>query len=413
MQVQHRNKRKLFVLGILFLMLLFCTTAQADAAGWKKNVNGTYSYYNNKGKKVKSQWIKGTYYVNSKGVRQTGWLFKNNNWYYFQKNGKVVKNKWIKAGSKKYYAGKTGALYLNGIYKIGNARYAFDKRGTQLTGKQTIKGKTYFFGVKKGGRMLFNSWCKSGGRYYYFGKDGTMAVNCWIGRYHVTASGNRLTKSWKNNRYLGSNGKAVTGLQKINGNYYYFDPDTWYKVTNKTMTIDQVTYVFNGSGVGSISDNGDIPMASVAVEKEYYTDPAVDNEILLAAIIYREAGNQSYAGKTAVGLVVMNRVLSAQFPSTIREVVYQKGQFTPANKAAFTKLLNTPSSIPSECKQAAKELLSKFTQYKQGQKVMLKIDGKDTPFPYLFFMTPAAYQQLGLRAEYLKLGGHVFFEKWI
>lgn len=73
MQVQHRNKRKLFVLGILFLMLLFCTTAQADAAGWKKNVNGTYSYYNNKGKKSKESVDQGNVLREFKGC-SSDWM---------------------------------------------------------------------------------------------------------------------------------------------------------------------------------------------------------------------------------------------------------------------------------------------------------------------------------------------------
>ena len=91
--MEHRfaRKRKLIFGGLLLLLLLFSLTAQAEAA-WKKNSNGTYSYYS-KGKKVKSKWIGDDYYVNAKGVRQTGWLHKGNKWYYFNKSGKLVKSK--------------------------------------------------------------------------------------------------------------------------------------------------------------------------------------------------------------------------------------------------------------------------------------------------------------------------------
>lgn len=51
---------------------------------------------------------------------------------------------------------------------------------------------------------------------------------------------------------------------------------------------------------------------------------------LLAALIYCEAGNQPYEGQVAVGAVVMNRVRSGSYPNTIREVIYQSGQFGPA-----------------------------------------------------------------------------------
>lgn len=55
-----------------------------------------------------------------------------------------------------------------------------------------------------------------------------------------------------------------------------------------------------------------------------------DDQSLLAALIYCEAGNQPYEGQVAVGAVVMNRVRSGAYPNTIAEVVYQPGQFGPA-----------------------------------------------------------------------------------
>ncbi|HJA66295.1 MAG TPA: cell wall hydrolase [Candidatus Mediterraneibacter cottocaccae] len=51
---------------------------------------------------------------------------------------------------------------------------------------------------------------------------------------------------------------------------------------------------------------------------------------LLAALIFCEAGNQPYEGQVAVGAVVMNRINSGSYPNTIREVIYQSGQFGPA-----------------------------------------------------------------------------------
>ena len=39
---------------------------------------------------------------------------------------------------------------------------------------------------------------------------------------------------------------------------------------------------------------------------------------------YLEAGNQPYKGKLATANVVMNRVLSKNFPNTIKGVIYQK-----------------------------------------------------------------------------------------
>ena len=58
---------------------------------------------------------------------------------------------------------------------------------------------------------------------------------------------------------------------------------------------------------------------------------------LLSSIIFAEAGNQCYAGKLGVGIVVMNRVKSEDFPNTIKEVIYQPHQFTSIHNGRINK----------------------------------------------------------------------------
>ena len=48
---------------------------------------------------------------------------------------------------------------------------------------------------------------------------------------------------------------------------------------------------------------------------------------LLARAIHGEARGEPYTGMVAVGAVILNRVESPNFPSTIAGVVYQKGAF--------------------------------------------------------------------------------------
>lgn len=52
-----------------------------------------------------------------------------------------------------------------------------------------------------------------------------------------------------------------------------------------------------------------------------------DDLYLLARLVESEAGNEGYETKMMVASVVMNRVADSRFPNTIKEVVYQKGQF--------------------------------------------------------------------------------------
>ena len=83
---------------------------------------------------------------------------------------------------------------------------------------------------------------------------------------------------------------------------------------------------------------------------------SVDDTSLLAALIYCEAGNQSYEGMVAVGAVVMNRVYSSSFPNSISEVIYQSGQFTPASSGGLSSAL--ANGVPSSCYEAASAAIS-------------------------------------------------------
>ncbi|SET26530.1 cell wall hydrolase [[Clostridium] polysaccharolyticum] len=121
---------------------------------------------------------------------------------------------------------------------------------------------------------------------------------------------------------------------------------------------------------------------------------------LLSAIIYCEAQGETYAGKVAVGIVVMNRKASSQFPNTINGVIYQKNQFQPTRNGALKKALRKydegkfKSGAGKQCVKAAKETLdgTKTVTYK-SQKINLK--------GYHFF---SCY----LKGCRIKIGNHQF-----
>lgn len=96
---------------------------------------------------------------------------------------------------------------------------------------------------------------------------------------------------------------------------------------------------------GSIGgDTGDAPSVNASV-----SDIA-----LMAGILQCEAGN-SYEGMIAVGTVIMNRIASSKFPDTLKEVVYQKGQFGPAMTGKLDRVLAQGPNSSSY--KAAKEVL--------------------------------------------------------
>lgn len=83
----------------------------------------------------------------------------------------------------------------------------------------------------------------------------------------------------------------------------------------------------------------------------------VSDELLLAALIQCEAGNQPYEGQLAVGAVVMNRVRSGAYPASVNGVIYASGQFTPALNGKVDKIIANGNVKPS-CIQAAQEAIA-------------------------------------------------------
>lgn len=113
---------------------------------------------------------------------------------------------------------------------------------------------------------------------------------------------------------------------------------------------------------------------------------------LMAAIIQAEAGGESYAGKLAVGTVVMNRVMSSKFPNTLSGVIYQTNQFQPVRDGHLALILERG---PNEtCINAAREVLN---GYRSGD--------------WLFFMTQKWADYYGITG-YTMIGNHAFFVKW-
>lgn len=82
----------------------------------------------------------------------------------------------------------------------------------------------------------------------------------------------------------------------------------------------------------------------------------------LAALIYTEAGNQSYKGKVAVANVVLNRVDSEKITAEkIRDVIYAPNQFSVVRNGSFERAMDNYNSFDSanekECIKAAKAAL--------------------------------------------------------
>ena len=210
------------------LLSFIPSTAMAATAGWQGSDSSGWRYCTSDGSYVKNAWkqIGGKwYYFGEDGYAFLDtWAFIDGKLYHFGKSGAMDKNKWIECGDhlamyeeeadlKDYrYVGSDGAAYT-GWKQIGGKWYYFYTNPDFYTDGTTYYGAggtiymdiTIFYGLMAYGEVQFDEDTQ-----YYFDRSGEMAVNRW----YVSSLGNK---------YVGSDGKAVSGWQKINGKWYYFD----------------------------------------------------------------------------------------------------------------------------------------------------------------------------------------------
>lgn len=141
--------------------------------------------------------------------------------------------------------------------------------------------------------------------------------------------------------------------------------DGWVPVhTTDSTAYVSADYVEVALNLGSALTSEEVAAKEAeeakAKEKEAGKKPAAnansDEVTLLGALIQCEAGSGSYEGMVAVGAVVMNRVRSGGYPSSISGVIYQSGQFTPALSGAVANV--AASGVRSACLQAAREAIN-------------------------------------------------------
>ena len=113
---------------------------------------------------------------------------------------------------------------------------------------------------------------------------------------------------------------------------------------------------------------------------------------LLEKLVEAEAGSEPYEGKIAVVNVVFNRVNSSYYPHSVKDVVFQPYQFTPAHNGKINSIQPRASSI-----KAVEEAL----------------EGKATvPANTLFFVAldlATDFTVPNTRPQIMTIGNHTFY----
>jgi N-acetylmuramoyl-L-alanine amidase len=109
---------------------------------------------------------------------------------------------------------------------------------------------------------------------------------------------------------------------------------------------------------------------------------------LLARLVYSEARGESYTGQVAVAAVVMNRLQSPQFPQTLKEVIFQSGEFTAIDDGQYWL---TPDSTAFQAAQDA-------------------VRGWDPSGNALYYFNPetATSAWIWSRPQIKQIGNHIF-----
>lgn len=214
------------------------------------------------------------------------------------------------------------------------------------SGDITGYAMTKYLATKDEARKLYNKTV---------GATGKVTAGSLVIREDASTSSDRLTSVPKG---------TVLSLKSLE--------DGWYKVSCDGVSGYVLgTYVKESAPKGAITksayddlqekkeDTKEKTSSSSDTKKKdngkYVINCSSEELDMLAAIVYCEAGGESYKGKLAVAAVVVNRVQSSRYPNNVEAVIKQKGQFSPVRSGRFSKTLK--KGAPSSCYEAAIEAL--------------------------------------------------------
>jgi N-acetylmuramoyl-L-alanine amidase len=152
--------------------------------------------------------------------------------------------------------------------------------------------------------------------------------------------------------YWGSSGPDVTLLQQQlkNWGYYLARVDGVFGNTTRQAVIDFQR--LNGLvpdgvvGASTWSALGYSLGENVSYHESVGVSRGVTNRdeiYLLARVIEGEAANEPFAGKVAVGAVILNRLRSALFPHTLAGVIYQPHAFESVANGQYNRPVSQES----------------------------------------------------------------------
>ena len=209
--------------------LLAVGASMTSFAGWEKDEDGIWHYYDSDDQMVEGEWRK-----------------DGSKWFYLDEDGNMATDTWV---DDEYYVGSDGAMLKNAWIKTtpdddvsdpdddGDHWYYFDNKGKKVTDDdQKINGKTYYF--DEDGEMLYG-WHEESGDVFYLGTEdeGWRAESQWLwlekpgdaddddDEEQILDCADEDECDDEGWYWFGSSGKMYkdSGKKKVNGRYYMFN----------------------------------------------------------------------------------------------------------------------------------------------------------------------------------------------
>ena len=209
--------------------LLAVGASMTSFAGWEKDEDGIWHYYDSDDEMVEDEWRK-----------------DGSKWFYLDEDGNMATDTWV---DDEYYVGSDGAMLKNAWIKTtadedvsdpdddGDHWYYFDNKGKKVTSDdKKINGKTYYF--DEDGEMLYG-WHEENEEVFYLGgeDEGWRAENQWLwlekpgdadedeDEEQILTCADEDECDDEGWYWFGSSGKMYkdASKKKVNGRYYMFN----------------------------------------------------------------------------------------------------------------------------------------------------------------------------------------------
>lgn len=186
-----------------------------------------------------------------------GWVYENSAWVYYNSSGSKVYNEW-QAGADGYYRyiGSNGTMSTNAW--VDNDNYYVDSNGImiystwlQVPNDYSDSGYIWYY-FNSAGKAIKNQWYEIDGSWYCFDDVGEMQIG-WLEDEMY---------------YCGSDGKMVTGWQKLIPYDYEDDYDYYYPFAE--IDDGMRWYYFTSNGKKVVPDDSDGEIKQKLIEGVYY-----------------------------------------------------------------------------------------------------------------------------------------------